>query len=157
MTNESEAFKTHLEDQQKAATEHAEKVVEEVSRDMNFFHGGSPDVVEVNDFSYTYVGSKYKWLRNDGQREINLCLHVDMLKPEIMYNAICAPEIVGCMECIRIILSLSRNKYPYNCDFCFKIDTVFCESVFRIGHYMIFGNLCMSCHDKQLESQTVNV
>jgi hypothetical protein len=157
MTNESEAFMTHFEDQQKAAADHAERFAEQISQQMKFFKAGVPDKVEISDFTTTYIGSKYKWFKAPDGYEILSCKHVDPMKPEIMYNGICEPEVVGCIECIRKRISLFNKKHPKNCDFCFRVDDVFVESVFQIGYCMIFGNLCMSCHDKQIQSQSADV
>lgn len=147
-----EAFVTHLQDQQKAAAAHAEKIADEASERMAILTERKRAKIEIENFHETYVGTKYKWLRSVEEfrkTKLRTCPHIDLIRPEIMFNAIFEPKTLGCSECIHKLLEEFNKNNPNNCDFCFQENEIFYETMFQIGYCIIFGNLCATCHKKQ--------
>jgi hypothetical protein len=150
--NFSEAFKTHLQDQRQAAAAHAEKVADDVYEVTSVVRDKKYKKAEYDNFYKTYLGTKFKWLtsvKEYAKEDIRICPHIEVKNPGISFINLFFPTAFGCPECIQEKANLFNEQYPNNCDFCFEESEVFHETMVQTGYFLIFGNICTPCHEKQ--------
>jgi len=151
-----EAFVTHLRDQQKAAAEHAERHVNEVNELYGAVNGKKLKKREIEDFHSSFLGKKFKWLKNpEGFIEaikaetLRTCSHINLMNPSIFYVNIFYPTAIGCVNCIKETAETFNKLNPNICDSCHEKNEIFHEAVFQIGPFVIHGSVCRTCHEKQ--------
>jgi hypothetical protein len=147
-----DVFLTHLKDQQDAAVEQASIFVDRIDELTSVIRGEENQKFTTDNFGETYVGQKFKWvtsLEEFSKASVRICPHVSFESPSTYYVNVWAPEAIGCAECIHKKAKLFNEAYPDNCDFCYQKVEIFIESLFQIGPFIIVGNLCQFCYDKQ--------
>lgn len=149
-----EVFLTHLKDQQNAAVEQAVSHVNKVDEITSVIRGEENRKYAVKNFSATYFGQKFKWTGSYEEfikATIRGCPHVDLDAPSIYYVNMWNPEAIGCATCIYEQAEIFNKQFPNVCDFCHQKYKMFHESLFQTGPFIILGNVCQTCYDKQYE------
>lgn len=147
-----EVFLTHLKDQQDAAVEQANEFVHKVDEMTAVIRNEENRKFVTHNFPETHVGQKFKWVGSYEEftkANIRGCPHVSLEAPSVYYVNIWAPEAIGCAPCIYEKAQLFNENFPNVCDFCYQKYEIFHESLFQIGPFVIIGNLCQPCYDKQ--------
>lgn len=147
-----EAFRIHLQDQSQAAALHAEKFTDDVYEATSIIQNKEYQKVEFDKFHETYLGTKFKWLVSDeeyAKKDIRICPHINVENPRISFINLFFPTAFGCLKCIQEKLNQFNEQYPNFCDFCYKESQIFHETMVQTGYFLIFGNICTPCHEKQ--------
>lgn len=150
-----EPFLTHIKDQTQAAVEDASAQVEVVSKFMSFISPEGNGKYDTDDWPNTYMGQKFKWLSSREEffkTKLKHCRHINLQTPSVFYINMFDPTSFACVNCALEIASLFYKKAPGICDFCFSKAEFFHESMIQIGVFIVSGNVCTSCYDKQKKS-----
>ena len=150
-----DVFLTHLKDQQAAAVEQAADHVDKVDKISSAIRSENHEKFVFENFQETYLGQKFKWIgsyEEFSKATLHGCPHVSLNTPSMYYINLSAPQAIGCVECINTKAVEFNKAYPDICDFCYQKYEIFHESLSQIGPFIIVGNVCDPCYDKQSEA-----
>lgn len=142
------------QDQVDAASERAEEISLELGKVMKAVNPEGHEARPVfKNFHETYLGSKFVWMRSfEDYKASNLqhCGHVDMSAPDIWFITFWNPFILFCSSCVGPYLQSESMQANDICDYCKTSGlTIFHETNIQTGPFMVFGNICTDCHNKQ--------
>ncbi len=152
--NNDNIRRIHWQDQLDAASERAEEISHELGAIMKSMNPESHEARPVyKTFSDTYLGSKFTWMRSYEDyksSDLKHCGHVDMSAPDIWFVTFWNPFILFCAQCVGPYLTSESMKADDVCDYCKTSGLIiFHETNIQTGPFMVFGNICTECHNKQ--------
>lgn len=152
MTKRQNPFDVHQQDQLEAAVEHATNLIYETDAAVSQITNQPNREKVIDNWPDSYVGQKFKWMSSEEEfRKVRLigCPHYDMKNPRVGFINLWAPTAIGCPACIKEKAEGFYAQFPNVCDYCFEKFEIFHESMFQIGPFVIYGNLCQGCYKKQ--------
>lgn len=143
----------HLAEQMEAVADAGSEAVNAVGRFMNSVGEETTVQPKDGDFTETFFGQRFGWMKSDEEFRKNppqIDSHFDMMNPVPLVILMADPDTAYCIDCsFGAVYEASKNNLR-RCDNCL-VDGIkyFHEVMLSVGLFVIFGNVCEDCLEKQ--------